>query len=249
MNPPESDRDYWEDRARRHGSRAAGYRDDAMDAYEDRLRGSAIARLVGLGHGRRLLDAGCGAGRWSVFLAQNGWVVTGADISHELIRLASPAAGVTYIASSIQDLELPAGNFDAWLSVTALQHITSPLEFDAALDNLTRMLRPGGAAAVLEYSPLGAVGTMPSYMRARSRRQWIEVMTSRGYVKRAESGVRFLGHGPYILGVRLLRRFGISAAALNALRSACWLLDLSLARLPIVTRLADVRLLVFEKPR
>lgn len=249
MNPPASDRDYWEDRARRHGARAAGYHDDAMNAYEDRLRRSALARLVGHGDGRELLDAGCGSGRWSVFLAEAGWVVTGVDISEELIRLAAPAAGVTYVASAIQDLDLPAGRFDAWLSVTALQHITSPAEFDAALDNLLRMLRPGGMAAFLEYSPLVLVGTMPSYLRARSRRQWIEVMTSRGYVKRAESGVRFLGHGPYILAVRLLRRFGIAPGALNLLRSACWMLDLALARLPLITRLADVRLLVFEKPR
>ena len=74
-------------------------------------------------------------------------------------------------------------------------------------------------------------------------------MTSRGYVKRAESGVRFLGHGPYIIAVRLLRRFGVAPAALNALRSVCWALDLFLARLPGITRLADVRLLIFEKPR
>lgn len=249
MSPPESDREYWEERARRHGARAAGYRDDAMDSYEDRLRRSAIARLVGDGHGRELLDAGCGSGRWSVFLAQAGWVVTGVDISQELIRLAQPATGVTYMTSSIQDVNVPAARFDAWLSVTALQHITSPPEFDASLDNLTRMLRPGGMAAILEYSPLGAVGTMPSYMHGRSRRQWIEVMTSRGYIKREESGVRFLGHGPYILAIRLVRRFGIAPDALNFLRSACWALDLSLARVPLITRLADVRLLTFEKPR
>jgi 2-polyprenyl-3-methyl-5-hydroxy-6-metoxy-1,4-benzoquinol methylase len=249
MNPPASDREYWEDRARRHGSRAAGYQDDAMNAYEDRLRRSAITRLVGKGQHRELLDAGCGSGRWSVFLARDGWVVTGVDISRELIRLATPATDVTYIASAIQDLELPDSRYNAWLSVTALQHITSPAEFDAALDNLGRMLQPGGMAAVLEYSPLVRVGSMPSYMRARTRRQWIDVMSSRGYVQRAESGVRFLGHGPYILAVRLCRRLGIAPAALDLLRSICWMLDLTLARTPLITRLADVRLLIFEKSR
>jgi ubiquinone/menaquinone biosynthesis C-methylase UbiE len=220
-----------------------------MDTYEDRLRQSALARLLGRGDGRELLDAGCGTGRWSVRLAQAGWVVTGVDLSQELIRLASPAPHVTYLVSPIENLEFPDGSFDAWLSVTALQHITSTADFEAALDNLTRMLRPGGEAAVLEYSPLVAVGTMPSEIRVRSRRQWVEVMTSRGYVKRAESGVRFLGYGPYMIGVRLLTRFGVAPAALNALRSVCWALDLFLARVPLITRAADVRLLIFEKPR
>ena len=57
MTSPGSDRDYWEQRAVELGARAAGYRDETMDAYEVRLRGSAIERLVGQGHGRELLDA------------------------------------------------------------------------------------------------------------------------------------------------------------------------------------------------
>ncbi|HEY1454848.1 MAG TPA: hypothetical protein VGG31_00005, partial [Candidatus Dormibacteraeota bacterium] len=68
--PSSTDRDYWEGRARRLGAGAAGYSDPAMEAYEDRLRGAAIRRLIGEGRGRRLLDAGCGSGRWSVRLAE-----------------------------------------------------------------------------------------------------------------------------------------------------------------------------------
>lgn len=253
MTPPTADRDYWEERARRHGARAAGYSDTAMDAYEDRLRRSAIERLVGRGQGLRLLDAGCGSGRWSVRLAEAGWLVTGADISDTLLALAPRAPNVTYVSGALQDLDLPSSNFDAVLSVTVLQHITDDRDFEAAIENLTRMLRPGGLIAVLEYGPLRVLGRMPAYMRARSRGEWIRAFTSRGYRRRAETGVRFLGHGPYMLMVYLARRLRPETnketppPALNWLRACCQAMDLAIARIPGITIAGDVRLLIFEK--
>jgi SAM-dependent methyltransferase len=248
-----TDHEYWEERTRLYGARAAGYSDAAMDGYEDRLRRAAIGRLVGRGGGRRLLDAGCGSGRWSIRLAEAGWLVTGADISHGLLALAPSAANVTYIQGSIQDLGLPTASFDAVLSVTVLQHITDERSFDAAVDNLMRMLRPAGTMAVLEYAPLRVFGSMPGYMRARSRREWVGAFTSRGCKLRAETGVRFLGHGPYMLAVKLVRGLRPDTnketppPALNALRASCQTVDLALARIPGITLTGDVRLLRFEK--
>jgi SAM-dependent methyltransferase len=252
LTPP-TDHEYWEERTRLYGARAAGYSDLAMDAYEDRLRRAAIERLVGRGDGRRLLDAGCGSGRWSVRLAEAGWIVTGADISHRLLALAPSVPNVTYIQGSIQDLDLPAASFDAVLSVTVLQHITDERSFDAAVDNLMRMLRPRGVIAVLEYAPLRVFGSVPGYMRARSRGQWVRAFTSRGCRLRAETGVRFLGHGPYMVAVKLARRLRPATdreappPALNALRAVSQAVDLALARIPGIRLTADVRLLVFEK--
>jgi 2-polyprenyl-3-methyl-5-hydroxy-6-metoxy-1,4-benzoquinol methylase len=247
MTRQPTDRDYWEERARLHGAAAAGYRDAAMDAYEDLLRDRALTWALGAGNGSRLLDAGCGSGRWSVRMARSGWEVVGVDLSRRLIDLATPAANVTYIARGIQDLDLPSASFDAWLSVTALQHITQPAEFDAALRNLTRMTRPGGLAVVLEYSPLWLVGRTAPHLTARSRRQWIAALESAGYTKVRESGVRFAGHVPYMLGIRLLRHRGGDPEGLGWLRSMGWRLDLALARVPGLRLLADVRVLVFKK--
>jgi len=175
-----------------------------------------------------------------VRLAEAGWSVTGIDISPRLLELAPAHEDVTYVEATIQDFDRAAASFDAWLSVTALQHITTPAQFEAALDNLTRMLRRGGVAAVLEYAPLKVFGAMPAYLRPHTRREWTAALTSRGYTKRAETGIRFIGHGPYMLTRRTLGHFGW-------LRRSCWAVDLALARIPIVTLAADVRLLVFEK--
>ena len=180
-------------------------------------------------------------------MAGKGWVVTGADISESLIALAPTAPDVTYVHGAIEDLELPTATFDAVLSVTVLQHITDDRHFDAALDNLARMLRPNGLIAVLEYAPLQVLGDMPAYMKARSRNEWINAFTSRGFEKRSETGIRFLGHGPYMLAVHLARRLGHSDAQLIPLRAVCRGFDLTLARVPGLTLVADVRLITFEK--
>ena len=134
-----------------------------------------------------------------------------------------------------------------------LQHITDEGSFDAAVGNLMRMLRPAGMVAVLEYAPLRVLGRMPGYMRARSSGQWVGAFTSRGCRLRAETGVRFLGHGPYMLAVKLARRLRPDTdketppPALNALRASCQAVDLALARIPGITLTGDVRLLCFEK--
>ena len=249
---PSADRDYWEDRAHRYGVRAPGYTDVAMDAYEDRLRRNALERFLDRGKGRHLLDAGCGIGRWSVRMAENGWVVTGADISQSLLALAPPAANVTYVQGAIEELELPAASFDAILSATVLQHITDEGRFEAALANLHRMLCAGGIVAVLEYAPLRIVGRTATYLRARSRGEWVSAFTSRGFAKRRETGIRFFGHGPYMLAVYMERRMwggtpADPARGLDWLRTFCQAIDLGLARIPGVTLAADVRLFIFEK--
>src|SRR5260370_39483421 len=115
-------------------------------------------------------------------------------------------------------------------------------------------MRPrAGVGAVHEYARLRVFGRMPGYVHARSRGQWIRAFTSRRCRLRAETGVRFLGHGPYMLAVKLARRLRPAIdketppPALNALRATCQAVDLALARIPGITLTGDVRLLIFEK--
>ncbi|MFC4140325.1 MULTISPECIES: class I SAM-dependent methyltransferase [unclassified Microbacterium] len=51
-------------------------------------RGSIDAFLKGLPKGARILDLGCGDGRWSAEIARRGYRVTAVDYSHEALRLA-----------------------------------------------------------------------------------------------------------------------------------------------------------------
>jgi len=84
-----ADRQYWDDRAREYGQRAVGYLDSVQERYEEPRRWAAFQRLCQVGPGMRVLDLGCGTGRWSVRLSKLGCTVVAADMSPVMIQMAA----------------------------------------------------------------------------------------------------------------------------------------------------------------
>lgn len=106
--------------------------------------------------GRKVLDAGCGGGRNSVAMAALGASVTGIDISDSGIEDARnrlpEGLDVTYRIGSVLDISFDDESFDfVWCS-GVLHHTT---DFSAGLDEVTRVLRPGGKLFLLIYGPGG----------------------------------------------------------------------------------------------
>ncbi|MFC1509233.1 class I SAM-dependent DNA methyltransferase [Candidatus Omnitrophota bacterium] len=61
----------------------------AEGAMNDRLEKQAVSELLFKNtNGEKLLDVGCGTGHWSQFFGEQGFTVTGVDISPEMIRVA-----------------------------------------------------------------------------------------------------------------------------------------------------------------
>ncbi len=105
----------------------------------------------------RVLDAGCGPGYLSLYLAQLGHEVVLCDHSAEMIQAAkqvfteqAPDAEVTFIESAVQDLQQHvAGQFDLVLFHAVLEWVSEPL---ATLEGLSGLLRPGGFFSLLFYN-------------------------------------------------------------------------------------------------
>lgn len=102
----------------------------------------------------RLLDVGCGGGQLLIDLALRhpGWTVTGLDLSRDQVRRAEKRARgsggrITFITGSALDMPLPAGAFDAVISLCSIKHWPDRVR---GLKECLRVLRPGGALAVLE---------------------------------------------------------------------------------------------------
>jgi SAM-dependent methyltransferase len=107
------------------------------------------AHLAVLGDvsGKRVLDAGCGEGRFARMLAERGAAVTGIDFSHRMIELAREAEereprGIEYQQADMADLgSFEDGAFDiavAYLSVIDVAR------YEEALKEVSRVLKPGG---------------------------------------------------------------------------------------------------------
>jgi SAM-dependent methyltransferase len=97
---------------------------------------------------RSALDVGCGAGRFTVRLAERAGHVVGLDRDMAIVdaaRRLSPHPRVEYRVGDLFDADLPAGGFDAIACIAALHH----MDLRPALERLGALLTPGGVLVVL----------------------------------------------------------------------------------------------------
>lgn len=259
---------YWEERAKRHGSLAAHRLDPVLSRHEESFQRRAVSKVLGDVSGKSLLDAGCGTGDWSRYFAARGAIVTGVDISRNMIRTAkaTPAAQpIEYHSVALQDISFAPESFDLVVSITALQHITDPKEFEIAATKLVRVLKNRAVMALIEFSPKRVKkGKYPSYVHYRSRSEWIEVFQSRGLELVSDQPIFFVGFRPLSFLKRLFvaperdertagvvfkgsRLGGIAKVAQRSILMASGMADSALARIPPLKGYAHTRLLVFRK--
>lgn len=232
---------YWEQRARRFAAEGRGLA--AVCSYGmpgfynraiDREQRRALAPWLRVAPGTRVLDVGCGVGRWSCRLAARGAQVTGIDISPTMIahaRARAQDAGVAgrchFMVGDLARLAL-AQRFDLVLGVTVLQHILDPRALAAALQAMSAHLAPGGRMVLLEAAPVTLQPRCDSSVfRARPREHYLELARRCGLRPEAVEGVdpapfrtRLLPHLrrlPRPLSLTLLALATALSAPLNAL--------------------------------
>jgi ubiquinone/menaquinone biosynthesis C-methylase UbiE len=111
--------------------------------------------------GRHVLDAGCGAGRNSAWLTEQGADVTGLDASPEMLRRARervPAASFS-VADLAQPLAFSDDTFDVAIASLVLHYLR---DWTPALSEFRRVVRAGGVLAVTTHHPLMALDLSPS---------------------------------------------------------------------------------------
>lgn len=122
-----------------------------------RCRAARRARIIGDGArlrpGIRALEIGCGTGLFTSHFAATGAEILALDISADLLAIARtrdiPAERVSFLLARFEDL--PADRpFDAVIGSSVLHH----LELDAALQQIFRLLKPGGLASFAEPNML-----------------------------------------------------------------------------------------------
>lgn len=161
-----------------------------LPAAETAAEVEAVAEVMGLGAGSRLLDLACGWGRHAAPLAARGVEVVGIDRSEPLLRAAAGggARGARWIRGDVRALPL-RGPFDAVVSLfSSLGYFLDDESDLQALREVRRVLSDGG---------LFLLETMHRDLLARdfAERDWWE--TGEGTVVRVErafDAVRGVSH-------------------------------------------------------
>jgi ubiquinone/menaquinone biosynthesis C-methylase UbiE len=100
----------------------------------------------------RVLDAGCGTGRFTIPLARQGIQVVALDASKEMLTVARRKAEqakvihrIEFVLGDVENLDFANGGFDGAISIAVLRHFPSPAQ---GIAELTRVVRPGGTLIV-----------------------------------------------------------------------------------------------------
>jgi ubiquinone/menaquinone biosynthesis C-methylase UbiE len=97
--------------------------------------------------GKRVLDVGCGKGRFArVFREREPAAeIWGLDISDEMLRFVPE--GIQTRLGSMTELPFEDGFFDAAYATESLEHA---VEIDRAVSEICRVVKPGGRIAIID---------------------------------------------------------------------------------------------------
>jgi len=101
--------------------------------------------------GMRVLDAGCGGGRYSKICGENGAIVIGADHTRAVDKarqLCAHLPDVRFVQADLKQLPLEKASFDFVFSIGVMHHDANTR---AVFDAVAKMVKPGGRYSVWLY--------------------------------------------------------------------------------------------------
>ena len=117
-----------------------------LDVPPDNARLRAIVERLSPLEGRRVLDLGCGKGRFARGLLARGGRVVGLDVS---ARMLAEASGVPRVKGSARRLPFARASFDAVLAVEVFEHLAVEA-VEHVCREVQRVLVPGGTFVVID---------------------------------------------------------------------------------------------------
>jgi SAM-dependent methyltransferase len=200
----------WDDRARKNAFhyiaswRREWDRESFLSSGEEDFARLVSPILIRCGlptTGEAMLELGCGAGRMTHSFARRFKHVYAADISPEMLRQArrtcSNRSNILWLLSSGADLAcVKSGSFDFAFSYLVLQHLPAETLTRRYVEEMLRVLRPGGAF-LFQFN-----GGFAATMNLRGRMAWgmVDLLWSMRLLSMSRSAARVFGLDPCAAG-------------------------------------------------
>lgn len=117
------------------------------------FRVKKLLKFLGAASGKKILDLGCGKGRFCKIIKNSGFInIVGVDPSVELVKAAKlNNKDIKFIEASATSLSFHDGEFDILVCIEVLEHIP---DTEKAIKEMSRVLKPGGRILVLDKNIL-----------------------------------------------------------------------------------------------
>ena len=153
----------------------------AKNTSRDRRRFDAVARAVAerVPPGGRVLEVAPGPGYLAIEIAQSGRQVAALDISKSFVRMARENASRAGVAIDVRHGNAAAmpfadASFDLVVCMAAFKNFSDPA---GALDEMHRVLKPGGQASIYDLRKDAALQDIDAEIRDMHLSTWNALLT------------------------------------------------------------------------
>ena len=109
-----------------------------------------LIALANVERGERALDLACGTGDLAFAAAAKGARVIGLDLTHRMLQIATQKSGsATFLAGDMGSLPFKPQSFDLVTTGYGLRNVP---DLNTAIDEVARVLRPGGRLLSLDFN-------------------------------------------------------------------------------------------------
>ncbi len=121
-----------------------------IDSADFRVK--AVLDFFGDVNGKKILDIGCGKGRFSEIFFMKGANIFGIDPSEKLLKEAREKSfGKSFISGSATDLPFSDNTFDCVFCIEVLEHVP---DFRKAVREMVRVLKRNGKLIIIDKNIL-----------------------------------------------------------------------------------------------
>jgi len=154
-----------------------------LDEYIDKRQKEVVSKILNTNEQiGTVIDAGCGAGRWTDFFCKRAKEVVGVDKSLDMLRIAKTGKrrNAYFLRSSMTSLPFKDNSFDLSFCSFSLLLIIHESDFSKAVSELIRVTKPGGKIIIIDITAKTPLIT--AWTLRRTPNQYIKAFLLHGAV-------------------------------------------------------------------